>query len=78
MMASAAAIKIDGVAAGYGQGNVIEAVTFDVKKGETFGLIGLNGVGKTTLIKIILGLMEASKGAASLFGRETLEAESRR
>lgn len=67
------AITIRGVSAGYGRGNVIENISFDVKRGETFGLIGLNGVGKTTLIKIILGLMEASQGSISLFGRETLE-----
>lgn len=74
---AASAISIRGVSAGYGQGNVIEDVTFDVKKGETFGLIGLNGVGKTTLIKIILGLMEASRGSASLFGKETLDPQSK-
>jgi len=62
------AIKIDRVTANYGRGNVIDNISFDVKKGETFGLIGLNGVGKTTLIKIILGLMEAAGGSVSLFG----------
>ncbi len=65
------AIAIEGVSAHYGHGaNVIENISFDVRRGETFGLIGLNGVGKTTLIKIILGLMEASAGAVSLFGRD--------
>ncbi|MCE9508671.1 MAG: ABC transporter ATP-binding protein [Alphaproteobacteria bacterium] len=71
------AIKIDGVAADYGFGSVIENITFDVKAGETFGLIGLNGVGKTTLIKIILGLMEASRGAVELFGKKSLDPESK-
>lgn len=74
---AASAISIDGVTANYGRGDVIENITFDVRTGETFGLIGLNGVGKTTLIKIILGLMEASRGSAALFGRETLNSESR-
>jgi ABC-2 type transport system ATP-binding protein len=76
-IAEASAISINGVTANYGAGNVIENISFDVKRGETFGLIGLNGVGKTTLIKIILGLMEASQGSVSLFGRETLEDESK-
>src|SRR4051812_34812660 len=72
------AITVSNVTARYGRGgNAIENISFDVKKGETFGLIGLNGVGKTTLIKIILGLMEASSGSVSLFGRETLEVESK-
>ena len=71
------AICVNGVAANYGHSNVLENISFDVKRGETFGLIGLNGVGKTTLIKIILGLMEASQGSVSLFGRETLENDSK-
>ena len=75
--AYASPIHIEGVSATYGRGNVLENVSFDVRPGETFGLIGLNGVGKTTLIKIILGLMEASAGAVSLFGRETAEVESK-
>jgi ABC-2 type transport system ATP-binding protein len=76
--AEASAIKIEGVAARYGKRqNVIENVSFDVKKGETFGLIGLNGVGKTTLIKIILGLMEPAQGAISIFGHQMLDTETK-
>lgn len=74
---TASAIKIDSVAAGYGLGNVIENVTFTVKPGETFGLIGLNGVGKTTLIKVLLGLMEASAGSVELFGKDILDSETK-
>ncbi len=73
-----AAITIDGISAHYGRGaNVIENISFDVKQGETFGLIGLNGVGKTTLIKIILGLMEPSAGAVSLFGQNIGEGDGK-
>ncbi len=75
--ANPAAISIDDVSANYGHGNVIENVSFDVRTGETFGLMGLNGVGKTTLIKIILGLMKASCGSVRIFGGETLSAESK-
>ncbi|MDE2335866.1 MAG: ABC transporter ATP-binding protein, partial [Alphaproteobacteria bacterium] len=75
---SAAAIGIDGVSARYGRGPaVIENISFDVKRGETFGLIGLNGAGKTTLIKIILGLMEASAGSVAVFGRESGDADGK-
>jgi ABC-2 type transport system ATP-binding protein len=72
------AIGIHDVAADYGHGPVIENVTFDIMTGETFGLIGLNGTGKTTLIKIILGLMEASKGHIEVFGHRTLDPESKK
>ncbi len=71
------AISIDNVAADYGLGNVIEDITFDVKKGEIFGLIGLNGVGKTTLIKIVLGLMDAAAGKVEVFSKEILNPKSK-
>jgi ABC-2 type transport system ATP-binding protein len=71
------AIHINKIAADYGHGAVIEDISFDVKTGETFGLMGLNGVGKTTLIKIILGLMEASSGSVKIFGGSALSAESK-
>ena len=67
------ALRIDNVSADYGQGPVIEKISFDVNQGEIFGLIGLNGVGKTTLIKIILGLMEASVGGVEVFSQRVLD-----
>lgn len=71
------AIRIDNVTADYGHGAVIEDIAFDIRQGETFGLMGLNGVGKTTLIKIILGLMEASAGSVEIFGKKTLDPEAK-
>lgn len=71
--AAVPALKVDNVSADYGQGPVIENISFEVKQGEAFGLIGLNGVGKTTLIKIMLGLMEASVGAIEVFGQRVLD-----
>ncbi|TVQ83144.1 MAG: ABC transporter ATP-binding protein [Micavibrio sp.] len=65
------------VAADYGQGNVVENVTFDVKNGETFGMMGLNGVGKTTLIKIMLGLMPSNAGETKIFNTRTLDIKSK-
>jgi zinc transport system ATP-binding protein len=43
-------------------------VTFAVEKGDYVGLVGPNGSGKTTVIKIILGLLGPEKGTVSLFG----------
>lgn len=71
------AIHVDGVSAGYGAEKVIENIAFDVQPGETFGLIGLNGVGKTTLIKIILGLMDPSQGSVTLFGKSAHDPDSK-
>ncbi len=73
-----APLSILGLAADYGHGNVIEDITFNVESGETFGLMGLNGVGKTTLIKILLGLMPSSAGEAKIFGAKTLDKNSKK
>ena len=72
------AVSIDNVAADYGHGRVIDKITFDIFSGETFGLMGLNGVGKTTLIKIMLGLMDATEGAVKVFDRHILDPEAKK
>src|SRR5690348_17333362 len=43
-------------------------LNFDVHRGEVFGLLGLNGSGKTTTLKLILGLLFASSGEIRVFG----------
>lgn len=57
---------------------VLNDVSFQVEKGEIFGLIGLNGVGKTTLIKIILDLLKAGEGSAEIFGVDSKDFNSRK
>jgi ABC-2 type transport system ATP-binding protein len=47
----------------------VEDVSLVVKQGEVFGLLGLNGSGKTTTIKLILGLLKATNGSAAVFGK---------
>lgn len=71
-------IAIDGVGKCYGKQRVLSDVSFSLKKGETFGLIGLNGVGKTTLIKMILQLIRANEGSVKLFGEPATDKESRK
>ncbi|MDX1950079.1 MAG: ABC transporter ATP-binding protein [Rickettsiales bacterium] len=60
-------LKISNLNKKFGQNNVLENVSFEVEKGEIFGLIGLNGVGKTTMIKIILGLLEQDSGLSQIY-----------
>lgn len=72
------ALSIQGVRVSYGRRRVLDAVGFEVAAGEIFGLIGLNGVGKTTLIKSILDLVPTNEGGISIFGVPSARAESRR
>jgi ABC-2 type transport system ATP-binding protein len=52
----------------YGSSRVLQEVGLELETGEIFGLIGLNGIGKTTLIKIILGLVRPDSGTVDIFG----------
>jgi ABC-2 type transport system ATP-binding protein len=60
-------LDIRSVSLSYGRTKVLDNVSFDVKAGETFGLIGLNGAGKTSLIKTILGLRPVQQGVIEIF-----------
>jgi ABC-2 type transport system ATP-binding protein len=71
-------LEIRSVSKRYGSHQVLSDISFALQAGELFGLIGLNGVGKTTLIKTILDLTSADSGAVSLFGESSLLARARR
>ena len=53
--------------------NAINDVSFDVKEGELFGLIGPDGAGKTTLFRILTTLLIADKGVATVAGFEVVK-----
>ena len=53
----------------------IEGVSFGVKKGEIFSIIGLNGAGKTSTMKSMLGLLKTDKGEVRIFGKKNLKGE---
>ena len=44
----------------------LKDVSFQVKKGESLGLIGLNGSGKSTMLKVIAGVLKPTKGSVSV------------
>jgi branched-chain amino acid transport system ATP-binding protein len=54
----------------YGQSHILHGVSFSIARGESVGLLGRNGMGKTTLIRTILGLVRASSGSVKVAGRE--------
>lgn len=62
----------------YGKSTVLGGISLAVAPRQIFGLIGLNGVGKTTLIKIVLGLLQEDGGEALLFGESKRQASARR
>ncbi len=62
------ALELKAVNAGYDGHDVIKNVSFDIDAGEFLGIIGPNGGGKTTLLKIILGLLKPRNGEVRIFG----------
>ena len=52
----------------FGDFTAVDAITFDVKEGEIFGFLGANGAGKTTAIRMLIGLSSPSGGEASVAG----------
>lgn len=66
-------LKVENLVGGYSKNPVLKDISFEVKENELVGLIGLNGAGKSTTIKHIIGLMEAQKGAIYLNNKTFLE-----
>ena len=65
-----AAIQIDAIAYAYpGQAPILAQVSLEIKAGERVGLIGHNGCGKTTLFRLICGLIPPLTGQVQVFGR---------
>lgn len=71
-------LKTQNIVKHYGSRLVLDDVSFSLVPGEIFGLIGLNGVGKTTLIKILLDLSLPDSGSALLYGEPSTNAKARR
>ncbi len=59
-------LKVDDVSVSYGKSQVVYNVSFEIKDDEKLILLGRNGVGKTTLLKSIIGLLPAKMGDISL------------
>lgn len=63
-----AIIQVDTVSKHYGANNAIKQVSFQVKKGELFSVIGKNGAGKTTLLELLSGNQEPDDGVLKVLG----------
>jgi ABC-2 type transport system ATP-binding protein len=67
-MSSPIAIQTRNLTKYYGKNRGIENLNLDVRKGEIFGFLGPNGAGKTTTIRLLLNLIRASSGEATILG----------
>jgi ABC-2 type transport system ATP-binding protein len=64
------AVNFTGVEKRFGGSPALAGLTLDVRKGEMFGLIGPDGAGKTTAIRLLCGLLHADAGTVRVFGRD--------
>jgi ABC-2 type transport system ATP-binding protein len=65
-----AAISASGLTRRFGDFTAVDDVSFEVRQGEIFGLLGPNGSGKTTIIRMLCGLMQPTSGKAHVLGQD--------
>jgi ABC-2 type transport system ATP-binding protein len=66
------AIEVQALTRRFGGFTAVDAITFDVRAGEVFGFLGANGAGKTTAIKMLIGLLAPTSGQARVAGFDVL------
>src|SRR3954454_13151426 len=72
------AIDLNGLHKAYGSTVALDALDLRVDRGEVFGFLGANGAGKTTAIKLLLGLTRPTRGEGTVLGRPLGDREARR
>ncbi|HXN59427.1 MAG TPA: metal ABC transporter ATP-binding protein [Acidimicrobiales bacterium] len=68
-MTVAPVLEVDGISVSFSGRTVLDGVSFEIRRGEFTGLIGSNGVGKTTLLRVILGLQRPDSGQVRVLGQ---------
>jgi len=64
------ALSLGELRSGYGQSHVLHNVSFEIRSAEIFAILGKNGMGKTTLLKTIMGFLPGSSGRVNIFGSD--------
>ena len=70
------AIRIENLMKSYGDHLVVKGISFDVKKGEIFALLGANGAGKTTTLECIEGIRKYDSGTIQVNGKTGVQLQS--
>ena len=70
------AIQVCGLKKSYGSNIVLNGLDFEIEKGETFSLLGVNGAGKTTALECIEGLKKYDSGAITINGKMGIQLQS--
>ncbi|MFZ5784123.1 MAG: ABC transporter ATP-binding protein [Pseudomonadota bacterium] len=65
-------LKVAGLQAWYGESHILHGVDFEIRRGELVTLLGRNGVGKTTTLRAIMGIVGRRSGSVSYQGTETV------
>jgi ABC-2 type transport system ATP-binding protein len=68
-----ASIEVNTLTKKYGQLQALKGISFNVNEGEVFGLIGPNGSGKTTTLRILATLLEVTSGDVKIFGHDLVK-----
>lgn len=71
-------LTVQNISKSYDKKTVLDSLSLELKSGEILGLVGLNGIGKTTLIKCILQLANADTGSAEIFGISASDDQARK
>jgi len=67
------AIRVDGLTKKFGAFTAVNDLSFEVQRGEIFGFLGANGAGKSTTIRMLVGLLEPSGGGAAVGGYDIMK-----
>jgi ABC-2 type transport system ATP-binding protein len=74
---SATVASLESVSMNYGEVRALRGVNFAVRAGEVVALLGPNGAGKTTAVKLLLGLLQPNSGKARVFGGDPTNPQNR-
>lgn len=69
-------LEVSDLHVSYGQSEVIHGLNFEARKNETLAIMGRNGMGKTTLFKSLIGILDVGKGSIKIDGKDVTSNES--